>query len=155
YRKTAQLFEAGAEVAAVLANTSTDVQRALAKFGRHLGTAYQLVDDVLDYRSDPVARGKNIGDDIAEGKPTLPLIQALKLGNEAQKAVIRHAIEYGGIDELDTIIAAIDATGGLDYTAALARAETEKALETLSVLPETPYRNGLAALARFSVEHTT
>jgi octaprenyl-diphosphate synthase len=155
YRKTAQLFEAGAEVAAVLANSSPDVQRALAKFGRHLGTAYQLVDDVLDYRSDPVARGKNIGDDLAEGKPTLPLIQALKRGNDEQRAAIRHAIEHGGIDELDTIIAAIDATGGLDYTASLARVETQKALETLAVLPESPYRNGLAALARFSVEHTT
>jgi len=155
YRKTAQLFEAGAQVAAVLANTSPEVQRALAKFGRHLGTAYQLVDDVLDYRSDPVARGKNIGDDLAEGKPTLPLIHALKHGNGEQKAAIRHAIENGGIEQLDTIIAAIDATGGLDYTASLARAETEKALETLSALPESPYRNGLAALARFSVEHTT
>src|SRR6185436_13149770 len=89
YRKTAQLFEAGAQVAAVLANTSPEVQRALAKFGRHLGTAYQLVDDVLDYRSDPVARGKNIGDDLAEGKPTLPLIHALKHGNGEQKAAIR------------------------------------------------------------------
>jgi octaprenyl-diphosphate synthase len=155
YRKTAQLFEAGAEVAAVLAKTSPDVQRALATFGRHLGTAYQLVDDVLDYRSDPVARGKNIGDDLAEGKPTLPLIHALKHGNDEQKAAVRSAIENGGLEQLDTIIAAIDATGGLDYTAALARAETQKALETLSALPESPYRNGLAALARFSVEHTT
>jgi octaprenyl-diphosphate synthase len=102
-----------------------------------------------------VARGKNIGDDLAEGKPTLPLIQALKRGNDEQRAAIRHAIEHGGIDELDTIIAAIDATGGLDYTASLARVETQKALETLAVLPESPYRNGLAALARFSVEHTT
>src|ERR1700755_2745310 len=78
YRKTARLFEAGAEVAAVLAEGSVDMQRALADYGRHLGTAYQLVDDVLDYRSDPATRGKNIGDDLAEGKPTLPLIHALK-----------------------------------------------------------------------------
>jgi octaprenyl-diphosphate synthase len=155
YRKTAQLFEAGAEVAAVLANSSPDVQRALAKFGRHLGTAYQLVDDVLDYRSDPAARGKNIGDDLAEGKPTLPLIHALKHGTESQKAAIRQAIENGGIEQLEEIVAAIDATGGLDYTASLARAEVEKALEVLAALPESPYRNGLAALARFAVEHTT
>jgi len=155
YRKTAQLFEAGAEVAAVLATTSPEVQRALAKFGRHVGTAYQLVDDVLDYRSDPVARGKNIGDDLAEGKPTLPLIHALKHGNDAQKAAVRGAIENGGIEQLDTIIAAIDATGGLDYTASLARAETQKALETLGALPDSAYRNGLAELARFAAEHTT
>jgi octaprenyl-diphosphate synthase len=155
YRKTARLFEAGAEVAAVLSSASPDVQRALSSYGRHVGTAYQLVDDVLDYRSDPVARGKNIGDDLAEGKPTLPLIHALKFGNETQQAAIRGAIEEGGIEQLDTIIAAIDATGGLEYTATLARAETEKAVAALSALPESAYRNGLAALARFAVEHTT
>jgi octaprenyl-diphosphate synthase len=155
YRKTARLFEAGAEVAGVLANAPLDVQKGLAKYGRHLGTAYQLVDDVLDYRSDPTVRGKNIGDDLAEGKPTLPLIHALRHGTPSQQAAIRLAIEQGGIDQLDEIIAAIDATGGLDYCAQLARTETEKALAALSVLPATPFRDGLAALARFSVEHTT
>jgi octaprenyl-diphosphate synthase len=155
YRKTARLFEAGAEVAGVLSQASPEVQRGLAKYGRHLGTAYQLVDDVLDYRSDPAQRGKNIGDDLAEGKPTLPLIHALKHGNETQQAAIRQAIEQGGIEKLDTIIAAIDATGGLDYAAQLARAETDKALIALGPLPETPYKEGLAALARFAVEHTT
>src|SRR6186713_1874675 len=128
YRKTARLFEAGAEVAAVLANTAPEVQHALAAYGRHLGTAYQLVDDVLDYRSDPATRGKNIGDDLAEGKPTLPLIHALKNGTDAQKQVIRHAIENGGIDQLEAIIAAIDSTGGLEYTTTLAHAESDKAL---------------------------
>ncbi|HEU4626840.1 MAG TPA: octaprenyl diphosphate synthase [Steroidobacteraceae bacterium] len=155
YRKTARLFEAGAEVAGVLSHATPDVQRALAKYGRHLGTAYQLVDDVLDYRSDPAQRGKNIGDDLAEGKPTLPLIHALKHGSDAQQAAIRQAIEQGGIERLDTIIAAIDATGGLDYAARLARAESDKALVALGALPETPYKEGLAALARFAVEHTT
>jgi octaprenyl-diphosphate synthase len=155
YRKTARLFEAGAEVAGVLANAPPDAQKGLARYGRHLGTAYQLVDDVLDYRSDPAVRGKNIGDDLAEGKPTLPLIHALKHGTPTQQAAIRLAIEQGGIDQLDTIIAAIDATGGLDYCAQLARAETEKALAALSALPATPFRDGLAALARFAVEHTT
>src|SRR3954466_12480790 len=103
YRKTARLFEAGAEVAAVLSQTSPEVQRGLAKYGRHLGTAYQLVDDVLDYRSDPAQRGKNIGDDLAEGKPTLPPIQALKHGTDEQKRIVRNAIENGGIDQLDAI----------------------------------------------------
>jgi octaprenyl-diphosphate synthase len=155
YRKTARLFEAGAEVAGVLSNGTPEVQRGLAKYGRHLGTAYQLVDDVLDYRSDPTLRGKNIGDDLAEGKPTLPLIHALKHGTETQRTAIRQAIEQGGIEQLDTIIAAIDATGGLDYAAQLARTETDKALAALGALPETPYKEGLAALARFAVEHTT
>lgn len=155
YRKTARLFEAGAEVASVLSHAPPDIQRAIAKFGRHLGTAYQLVDDVLDYRSDPAQRGKNLGDDLAEGKPTLPLIHALKNGTAEQKAAIRHAIEEGGLEQLDTIIAAMDATGGLDYAAGLARTEADKALAALSVLPGTPFKDGLAALARFAVEHTT
>jgi octaprenyl-diphosphate synthase len=155
YRKTARLFEAGAEVAAVLANAAPELQRSLALYGRHLGTAYQLVDDVLDYRSDPATRGKNIGDDLAEGKPTLPLIHALKNGTDAQKQVIRHAIENGGIDQLEAIIAAIDSTGGLEYTTRLARAESDKALAALTGLPETPYKQALGSLARFAVEHTT
>jgi len=155
YRKTARLFEAGAEVAAVLADAPTELQRSLAKYGRHLGTAYQLVDDVLDYRSDPTTRGKNIGDDLAEGKPTLPLIHALKRGTDAEKRVIRHAIENGGIDQLEAIISAIDSTGGLEYTTTLARAESDKALAALEGLPETPYKQALGALARFAVDHTT
>jgi octaprenyl-diphosphate synthase len=155
YRKTAKLFEAGAEVAAVLSESSSDVQKALATYGRHLGTAYQLVDDVLDYRSNPAERGKNLGDDLAEGKPTLPLIHALRTGKESDRALIRSAIEQGGLDQLDAIVAAIEATGGLDYAAACARRESDKALATLSVLPETPYKQGLASLARFAVEHTT
>jgi octaprenyl-diphosphate synthase len=155
YRKTARLFEAGAEVAAVLAETPLEMQRSLAKFGRHLGTAYQLVDDVLDYRSDPATRGKNIGDDLAEGKPTLPLIHALKHGTDEQKRVVRSAIENGGIDQLDAIIAAIDSTGGLEYTTSLASAEVDKALAALAPLAETPYKQALGALARFAVTHTT
>jgi octaprenyl-diphosphate synthase len=155
YRKTARLFEAGAEVAGVLANAAPEVQRSLASYGRHLGTAYQLVDDVLDYRSDPALRGKNIGDDLAEGKPTLPLIHALKHGTDAEKAAIRVAIEQGGIDQLDTIIAAIDSTGGLDYCLQFARVETDKALAALAPLQSTPFKEGLASLARFAVEHTT
>jgi octaprenyl-diphosphate synthase len=155
YRKTARLFEAGAEVAAVLAETPLEMQRSLAKFGRHLGTAYQLVDDVLDYRSDPATRGKNIGDDLAEGKPTLPLIHALKHGTDEQKRIVRNAIENGGIDQLDAIISAIDSTGGLDYTMDLARTESDKALAALAPLADTPYKQALGSLARFAVSHTT
>src|SRR6185437_5940123 len=121
YRKTARLFQAGAEVAAVLSGAPAPVRLGLAAYGRHLGTAYQLVDDVLDYRSNPTERGKNLGDDLAEGKPTLPLIHALKNGSDAQRATIRRAIEKGGLAQLEPIVAAIDDTGGLEYTAQLAR----------------------------------
>jgi octaprenyl-diphosphate synthase len=155
YRKTAKLFEAGAEVAAVLAGSSEQVRKALAAYGRHLGTAYQLVDDVLDYRSNPVERGKNLGDDLAEGKPTLPLICALRKGTEMQRAAIRIAIEKGGLAQLEPIIAAIESTGGLEYSARLARESAEQALLSLKPIPESIYKEGLAALARFAVEHTT
>src|SRR2546430_6416317 len=108
YRKTAKLFEAGAEVAAVLADNPAEIRKALASYGRHLGTAYQLVDDVLDYRSNPAERGKNLGDDLAEGKPTLPLIHALRNGSTAQREAICVAIEQGGLAQLEPVIAAIE-----------------------------------------------
>jgi octaprenyl-diphosphate synthase len=155
YRKTAKLFEAGAEVAAVLALAQPVVRRGLAAYGRHLGTAYQLVDDVLDYCSNPEQRGKNLGDDLAEGKPTLPLIHALKSGSETQRQAIRRAIEQGGLEQLDPVVAAIEATGGLEYAERLARRELEQALASLGALPDSSYKTGLAALARFAVEHTT
>jgi octaprenyl-diphosphate synthase len=155
YRKTAKLFEAGAEVAAVLALAQPVVRRGLAAYGRHLGTAYQLVDDVLDYRSNPEQRGKNLGDDLAEGKPTLPLIHALKSGSETQRQAIRRAIEQGGLEQLDPVVAAIEATGGLEYAERLACRELEQALASLGALPDSSYKTGLAALARFAVEHTT
>ena len=155
YRKTARLFESGAEVAAVLAGASPSLQRALAAYGKHLGTAYQLVDDVLDYRSDPVERGKNLGDDLAEGKPTLPLIQALRQSEDpAVRDAIRGAIENGGLERLDDILEAIESTGSLEYTRRLAQDEADKALTALHALPETPYKQGLAALARFAVERS-
>jgi len=155
YRKTARLFQAGAEVAAVLAEVSAERRAALAAYGRHLGTAYQLVDDVLDYRSSPAERGKNLGDDLAEGKPTLPLIQALRAGSAAQREAIREAIRNGGRGQLEAVVDAIESTGGLDYAARLARAEANEALRTLAQLPDSSYKNALAALANFAVEHTT
>jgi octaprenyl-diphosphate synthase len=152
HRKTAQLFQAGAEVAAVVAGAPPAVRQALARYGKHLGTAYQLIDDVLDYRSDPETRGKNLGDDLAEGKPTLPLIHALRMGDARIASLIRDAIQSGGREQLGAILAAIESTGGLQYTARLAQAEAELAIAALAALPETPFRNGLAALARFAVE---
>ena len=156
YRKTAKLFESGAEVAAVLAGASPSQQRALAEYGKHLGTAFQLIDDVLDYQSDPAERGKNLGDDLAEGKPTLPLIQALRLAeDDAVKQMIRGAIERGGLDQLEVIVATIESTGALEYTRRLAKDEADQALTALQALPETPYKQGLVTLARFAVERSS
>src|SRR5262245_34095488 len=144
YRKTGRLFEAGAEVSAVLAGAPPAHQAALAAFGKHLGTAYQLIDDVLDYKSDPATRGKNLGDDLAEGKPTLPLLHALRHGNDEQRALIRLAIEQGGLAQLGPIVEAIETTGGLDYAVSFAQRETTQALAALAVLPDTPFSRGLA-----------
>ena len=155
YRKTARLFEAGAEVAAVLEGADAAAQAALARYGCHLGTAYQLVDDVLDYRADADELGKNLGDDLAEGKPTLPLIQALRVSEDsATRELIRDAIRAGGLERMDQIMATIESTGALEYTRRLAQDEADQALGALRALPETPYKKSLAALARFSVERT-
>jgi octaprenyl-diphosphate synthase len=155
YRKTGRLFEAGAEVAAVLANAGIAQQVALARYGKHLGTAYQLIDDVLDYKSDPATRGKNLGDDLAEGKPTLPLLHALRHGNDEQRALIRLAIEQGGLAQLGPIVEAIESTGGLEYATSFAQRETDQALAALQALPDTPFRQALAGLARFAQERTS
>ncbi|HEV8444961.1 MAG TPA: octaprenyl diphosphate synthase [Steroidobacteraceae bacterium] len=155
YRKTGRLFEAGAEVAAVLSSASIAQQAALARFGKHLGTAYQLIDDVLDYKSDPATRGKNLGDDLAEGKPTLPLLHALRHGNDEQRALIRLAIEQGGLAQLGPIVEAIEVTGGLDYAIGFAQRETSQALAALDTLPETSHSRALAALASFAQDRTS
>lgn len=152
HRKTARLFQAGAEVAAVVSGAAPAVQQALCRFGAHLGTAYQLVDDVLDYQSDPATRGKNLGDDLAEGKPTLPLIHALRESDDRTRTLIRAAIEHGGREQLGEILHAIESTGGLKYTARLARAEADLALAELGALADSPFREGLAALTRFAIE---
>jgi octaprenyl-diphosphate synthase len=154
YRKTAKLFESGAQIAAILANANPAIESAMARYGKHLGTAFQLIDDVLDYRSDREELGKNLGDDLAEGKPTLPLIYALKHGSETQRAAIRKSIEEGSIEALPEITAAIESTGGLAYTARLARQEATLAIEALAVLPETAYKHALRELADFAVDRT-
>jgi octaprenyl-diphosphate synthase len=154
-RKTAKLFEAGAEVAAVLAGAGVAQQAALARYGKHLGTAYQLIDDVLDYRSDPATRGKNLGDDLSEGKPTLPLLHALRHGNDEQRALIRLAIEQGGLAQLGPMVEAIETTGGLDYALSFAQRETQQALDALNAVPDTPFSRALAGLARFAQERTS
>lgn len=152
--KTAKLFEAGARVAAILADADPAAEAALAEYGMRLGIAFQLVDDALDYEGSADAMGKNIGDDLAEGKPTLPLIHAMRSGTPVQRDAIRAAIEHGGLDELGAIRGAIESTGALNYTARLAREQADAAIEALDPLPASGFRDALASLARIAVERT-
>jgi octaprenyl-diphosphate synthase len=162
HRKTAKLFEAGGEVAAVLCGAPKQVQYALAAWGRHVGTAFQLIDDVLDYRGDPAARGKNLGEDLAEGKPTLPLIHALRQARGAERDLLRDAILGAGAAELGRpgpgeqrlarIIACIERSGGIEYTRDRARTEAQAAIDALAPVPPSRYRDALADLAGVSVE---
>ena len=154
YRKTAKLFEAGAQIAAILSNAPADTESAMMRYGKHLGTAFQLIDDVLDYRADRETLGKNLGDDLAEGKPTLPLIYALKHGSADQRGAIQHAIEHGSTEALPSITAAIESTGGLAYTSRLARREATAAIEALAQLPESAHKQALRELADFSVDRS-
>lgn len=149
--KTAKLFEAAAQIGAVLAERSAEEESALAQYGLHLGTAFQLIDDVLDYSSSSAEMGKNIGDDLAEGKPTLPLIYAMRHGAPKEVQIIRNAIEQGGLEQIDIITHAIESTGALDYTSRLAAQEAEQAIASLPMLPESPARDALIGLARFAV----
>jgi octaprenyl-diphosphate synthase len=151
HRKTARLFEAGAQIAAVLSDATPSIEDALARYGKHIGTAFQLIDDTLDYQADESRLGKHLGDDLAEGKPTLPLIFALQHGNDEQRAMIRDAIERGGLERLDDITGAVASLGGLAYTARLAQSEVDQALAALAPLPETAFKEGLSELARFAV----
>ncbi|MCG9711537.1 octaprenyl diphosphate synthase [Shewanella insulae] len=152
YCKTAKLFEAATRLAGVLADSSTEVQTALADYGKYLGTAFQLTDDLLDYTADTEELGKNIGDDLAEGKPTLPLIYAITNGNEVERQLIRDAIEKGdGTEHIDTILNALKQCGALDYTEKRAQEEAEKAINALDLLPDSDYKQALISLARIAV----
>jgi octaprenyl-diphosphate synthase len=151
YRKTAKLFEAGAQVAAILSGASPEVEQAMVAYGRHLGTAFQLVDDSLDYTADGAELGKNVGDDLAEGKPTLPLIYAMAHSSVDDTARLRLAVENGGVEELEAVTRTIESAGGLEYTARLARREADLAIDALSRLPESAYLGSLRALADFAV----
>jgi octaprenyl-diphosphate synthase len=154
YRKTARLFEAGTQIAGVIAGTDAATERALAAYGRHLGNAFQLVDDVLDYRGTHEKRGKNIGDDLAEGKPTLPVIYGLQHGTASEKAVLRSAIETGSLAELDKVLAAIESSGGLEYTVKRAEGEAQQALAALQPLTGSAHKEALIKLAGFAVSRT-
>ena len=152
--KTAKLFEAASQLGGVLAGAGAATCQALAAYGMHLGTAYQLVDDVLDYSADSEEMGKNVGDDLAEGKPTLPLIHAMRHGSAAQVGIIRKAIEQGGREHIQAVVEAIESTRALEYTARCAEREVDLALTSLQGLPSSPYRDALVTLAEFSVGRT-
>jgi octaprenyl-diphosphate synthase len=152
YRKTARLFEAGAQIAALLAARAPADQQAMVEYGRSLGTAFQLVDDALDFNASPDELGKNLGDDLAEGKATLPLIYAMRAGSKSERALIREAILDGGLQHLDSVQAIIRSTGALDYTAKRAHAAADIAIAALADIPESEYKQALISIAEFAVQ---
>ena len=150
--KTARLFEAATRLGAILGNATPAEEEAMAAYGMHLGTAFQLVDDVLDYSGDYHDTGKNLGDDLAEGKPTLPLIYAMKTGSTEQAEIIRNAIEQGGEEGLQPVLQVILQTGALDYSRRQAQAESDMACAMISALPNSKYKECLLQLASFAVQ---
>ncbi|MCS6786482.1 MAG: octaprenyl diphosphate synthase [Thiobacillaceae bacterium] len=150
--KTARLFDAAGRLGAIVAGQGRAVEDALGIYGMHLGTAFQLIDDVLDYSGDTAATGKNVGDDLAEGKPTLPLLYVMQHGSPAQSALVRQAIAAGGSDDFPAILEAIHATGALEHTRAQARTEAERAVAALQGLPSSAYLDALLELPFFAVE---
>jgi len=150
--KTAILFEAAARIGGVIADQKDEIEQALASYGQHLGVAFQLVDDLLDYSSSSEALGKNVGDDLAEGKPTLPIIHAMQHATSTERDLLSEAIRSGGLDKINEVIAIIESTGSLAYTSQRASAEAEKAKQALSPLPQSAYKDALMILADFSVQ---
>jgi len=153
-RKTAKLFEAATQIGAIIGDADPATEEALARYGMHLGTAFQLIDDVLDYSGDHEAIGKNLGDDLADGKPTLPLIRAMQVGSAADAELIRAALRHGKLDDFRPVVEALARTDALDYAHAQAEAESKEAAEALSAIPDSGPRETLLKLAAFAVERT-
>ena len=149
--KTAKLFEAAARLGGVVAGADPETETRLAAFGMHLGTAFQLIDDVLDYSADEADTGKHLGDDLAEGKPTLPLIHVMQHGTPEQAALVRGAIEHGGRDDFAAVLAAIQDSGALAETLRYAQEEAKRAIEAISVLPPSNFKDALLQLSDFAV----
>jgi octaprenyl-diphosphate synthase len=149
--KTAKLFEAATRLGAILGGAASSQESAMSDYGLQLGVAFQLIDDVLDYSGDQAVIGKNLGDDLAEGKPTLPLIHAIRHGTPDQANTVRGAIEQGGRDDLAAVMAAIRATGALDYAREQARRASQAACAAAETLPNSKYREYLLQLADFAV----
>ena len=152
--KTARLFEASTRLGAILAQVDPALEEAMASYGAHVGTAFQLIDDVLDYSGDWHETGKNVGDDLAEGKPTLPLIYVIKNGTSAQAELVRRAIEQGGIEDLPAVIETVRDSGALDYTRAAAEREAKAACDALALLPDSQHKEALLKLTEFAVGRT-
>jgi len=152
--KTAKLFEAATRLGAVINSATSKDETAMAEYGMRLGTAFQLIDDVLDLSGDSKDIGKNLGDDIAEGKPTLPLLYAMRNGNEAQSTLIRNAIEQGGLEDLSAVIHAVKETGALDYVREVAKKEAALACQAIAHLPQNTHHQAMVALAEFSVSRS-
>jgi octaprenyl-diphosphate synthase len=157
YGKTARLFEAATQLAAVLTDQNEHIERAMQEYGKHLGTAFQLADDILDYMADSEEMGKNAGDDLAEGKPTLPLLYAMwHAKNDDDKALIQEAIEQSnGLPHLSRIQSIMEETGALDYTRECAQKEVQMAIDSLNAIEDSEYKEALIALAHISVERTS
>jgi octaprenyl-diphosphate synthase len=153
--KTAKLFEASARLGAIVAKADADVEASCANYGRALGTAFQLVDDLLDYDGETHALGKNVGDDLREGKPTLPLLVAMARGEPAERQLIRHAIEHGEITRMTDVVAAVRRTGAIDAARDLARAEADAARDSLTLLPHSPFKDALLHLCVRAVDRSS
>jgi octaprenyl-diphosphate synthase len=152
YSKTARLFEAATQLAAVLTDQAKPIERAMQDYGKHLGTAFQLIDDVLDYTADEQDMGKKAGDDLAEGKPTLPLLHAMWNTSSDNASLIRNAIENAnGMAHFDTILTIMRETGSIEYTQKLAIEEAKKAKAALALIPDSPYKEALLGLADLAV----
>jgi octaprenyl-diphosphate synthase len=149
--KTAKLFEAAAQLGALISGATPKLEQAMAAYGMHLGTAFQLIDDVLDYSGVEAETGKHLGDDLAEGKPTLPLIYVMRNGTPEQASCVRQAIENGGRDDLPNVLAAIRATGALEFSIKCAKAEADLAVAAIHALPASPHKDSLLELCFFAV----
>ncbi|BCX88344.1 octaprenyl-diphosphate synthase [Methylomarinovum tepidoasis] len=154
WRKTAILFSAAAQLAAVIAGSDPATEEALRRYGMHLGAAFQLIDDALDYRADPESLGKNLGDDLAEGKPTLPLIYAMQQAGADDAGLIRRSIEEGNRDAFAEIYKIVESTGAIAYTEKRARDEARNAIEALAPIAASPFKEAMVALAEFSVQRS-
>ena len=151
-RKTAILFSAATQLAAIISGSTVEIETALAQYGQHLGIAFQLIDDALDYKASAEELGKNLGDDLAEGKPTLPLIYAIQNGTPDEAAIIISAIKAGNRDVFNDVYAVVKRTNAITYTEQRADEEAQKAIDSLNVLPESEYKNALILLAKFAVQ---
>jgi len=152
--KTGKMFEVAAQAGPVLAESSQEIEDAMVMYAHHLGAAFQLIDDYLDYSSDAKTLGKNVGDDLAEGKPTLPLIYAIKNGSESQSRLLKECIRNGSLDQLDQVLEIIESTGAMTYTRDMAVSEAQKAISKCSVLDESPYQTALERLASFAISRS-